>query len=77
MVFVTFEYWRNRVAFPLSHAGPSCMADNIGSIDCWWLDSGIPETQITMEDRRVTASTNDATGRTADTFIEGPVSSTD
>jgi hypothetical protein len=79
MVFVTFEYLRRKVEEPASQAGPSAMADTRGSVLCWWVDQG----QILVpgdegdENRIVTASTNDGTGRTVVASIQGPVLSTD
>ena len=78
MVFITWEFWRNKVVFPLTDAGASCMASNPGGrVDCYWMDNGVSEVPVTDEHRRVTATTNDGTGRTATALIQGPISEFD
>ena len=80
MVFVTFEYLRDKVEEPISQAGASAMADPEGNIVCWWMDKGQPPPAppfFTEADRRVTATTNDGTGRTVEATITGRILNTD
>jgi hypothetical protein len=72
MVFVVFEHLRGQVELPEAQAGPSAMVDPRGNFHCWWLDNG-QDIPAGRENRLVTASTNDGTGRTVTTSMNGPV----
>jgi hypothetical protein len=77
MVFITFEWMRASVQVAASQAGPSGMAQPNGTIQCFWMDSGQAVQPGGAEDRRVTAITNDGTGRTVGCSINGPALVTD